>query len=54
MSQQVEDVVEEIFKSVAASDDACELHGSLLELWKANRWTAEEIALAAAKAYKTS
>lgn len=54
MSQKAEDVVEEIFKAVAASDEAGKLHDPLLELWKANRWAAEEIARAASEAYKPS
>lgn len=54
MSQKAEDVVEKIFKSVAVSDDAGKLSDPLLELWKANRWTAEEIARATAEAYKPS
>lgn len=54
MSQKAGDIIEEILKAVATSDEAAKLHDPLLELWKANRWAAEEIARAAAEAYKPS
>lgn len=52
MSKKAEDVVEEAFEGVAASDEARELRDPLLALWNENRWTAEEIARAAEEIYK--
>jgi hypothetical protein len=51
MGKKAEDVVEEIFEG-AGSSDARALQVPLLELWKADRWTAEEIVRAAEEAHK--
>ncbi len=52
VSKKAEDVVEEIFENVCTDDDARALRMSLYELWKADRWTAEQIDRAAEEAHK--
>lgn len=53
MSKKAEDVIEEIFEAVRADDDARALEAPLRELWKEDRWTAEQIAGAAEEAHKS-
>jgi hypothetical protein len=52
MSKKAEDVIEEIFEAVGADDDARALKAPLHDLWKEDRWTAEQIARAAEEAHK--
>jgi hypothetical protein len=53
MSKKAEDVIDEIFEAVGADDAARALESPLHELWKENRWTAEQIASAADEAHKS-
>lgn len=54
VSKKAEDVIEEIFEAVGADDDARALEAPLNSLFQADRWWAEQIADAAAEAYKPS
>lgn len=53
MHKSAEDVIAEIFAAVRADSDASALEIPLHDLWKADRWVAEQVTRAAEEAHKS-